>query len=239
MALWFAGSICSLLAHCVGTGSILVLPLGYDFLALMGGGAWGGGIGRGRRGKEQESDGEVEGKWWGRGKEWEENRGAKGKVEIIQMERNSFKQEEVKKQCGKNRKRKMMRNVVTSSHPSPSRCLRQRWGTEEQEERADTAFPQCLKWQCHAGAHPLANRLSPRLNFIIKLTESLLGVWADSCIEFWFIVWFIRAVDGRLDDLVLQKYLGMQRTAISALLITIIIKINVPPQSIRWLCHSI
>lgn len=37
MALWFAGSICSLLAHCVGTGSTPVLPLGYGFLALMGG----------------------------------------------------------------------------------------------------------------------------------------------------------------------------------------------------------
>lgn len=36
MALWFAGSICSLLAHYIGTGSILVLPLGYGFLALMG-----------------------------------------------------------------------------------------------------------------------------------------------------------------------------------------------------------
>lgn len=27
-----------------------------------------------------------------------------------------------------------------------------------------------------------------RLNFVIKLAEILLRVWADSCIEFWFIV---------------------------------------------------
>lgn len=40
MTLWFAGSICSLLAHCIGTGSILVLPLGYGFLSLMGGEEW-------------------------------------------------------------------------------------------------------------------------------------------------------------------------------------------------------
>lgn len=101
------------------------------------------------------------------------------------------------------------------------------------------AMPACPSSQCQAAPRPLMSRLSLCLNFIIKLTEILLRVWADSCIEFWFIVWFIRAVEGRLDDLVLQKYLGMQRTAISALLITIIIKINVPPQSFRWLCHSI
>lgn len=115
------------------------------------------------------------------------------------------------------------------------------------EDRADAAFPEPLEWQCQPAPHPSARlSLVPSqagsslcLNFIIKLAEILLRVWADSCIEFWFIVWFIRAVDGRLDDLVLQKYLGMQCTAISALLITIIIKINVPPQSFRWLCHSI
>lgn len=51
MALWFAGSICSLLAHCVGTGSTLVLPLGYGFLALMGG------LGREEEGESKETEG--------------------------------------------------------------------------------------------------------------------------------------------------------------------------------------
>lgn len=49
-------SICSLLAHCIGTGSILVLPLGYGFLSLMGGGS-------GIRGKKRER---AKKGWWDR-----------------------------------------------------------------------------------------------------------------------------------------------------------------------------
>lgn len=154
----------------------------------------------------------------------------------------------MKKQRGKSRKRKTMRGVVMSSlpHLAPCGSSGMLWSG-----RRGLIQPFLSSWSANASLPfvpvpvpacpfcPLTSRLSLCLNFIIKLTEILLGVWADSCIEFWFIVWFIRAVDGRLGDLVLQKYLGMQHTAISALLITIIIKINVPPQSFRWLCHSI
>lgn len=206
MALWFAGSICSLLAHCIGTGSILVLPLGYGFLSLMG---------RGRRERERKRG------WWV-GRQVMADRDRMGGKERSRRKRSDadgekWFEEEVKKQRKEEKTKQKEENNEECHHEQPS-------------------LSQCLQWvPCCCPSH--CTQSLPKLyNWA---PWDLLGAWADSCIEFWFIVWFIRAVNGHLDDLVLQKYLGMQRAAISALLITIIIKINVPPQSFWWPCHSI
>lgn len=81
MTLWFAGSICSLLAHCIGTGSILVLPLGYGFLSLMGGEEWDKGEEEGKSKEGMVRSKEVMGERDRMGE-----KGTKRKGEIIQRE---------------------------------------------------------------------------------------------------------------------------------------------------------
>lgn len=116
MALWFAGSICSLLAHCVGTGSTLVLPLGYGFLALMGGSG----------GEERER---AKKGWWDRNQVIVEREGMEEKERSKRKSKNNTKREkylksEEVKQSGKSRKRKTMRGVAMSSYPHLAACGR-------------------------------------------------------------------------------------------------------------------
>lgn len=84
-----------------------------------------------------------------------------------------------------------MRGVVMSSYPHPAACgsAGMLWSG-----RRGLIQPFPSSWSGNASLPlvpvpcPLTSRLSLHLNFIIKLAEILLRVWADSCIEFWFIV---------------------------------------------------